>query len=83
MRRGYGGRVIKNVVVVDFQKREVVEDYDKMLVHSPEVLDVMASEFLDEDTLDAQIGIHEVYEDGLSQEWQGAERWECFRLLED
>lgn len=83
MRRGYGGRVIKNVVVVDFQKREVVEDYSKMLDQSPEVLDVMASEFLKEDTLDSQLGIHEVYEDDLSQEWQGAERWERFMLLED
>lgn len=81
MRRGFN-RTLKTVVVVDFAKREVVEDYESILDHSPEALEAMTSEYLGEDSVDSQIGIHEEYRDDLSPEFQDADVWERFMLLE-
>ena len=82
MRKGFN-RTLKNVIVVDFAKREVVEDYEGILDQSPEALEAMASEFLGEESVDSQIGIHEEYQDDLGSENQAADVWERFMLLQD
>ena len=82
MRKGFN-RILKTVVVVDFHKKEVVEDYENILDHSPEALEAMASEFLGEDSVDSCIGICEEYRDDLGTDFQGADVWERFMLLQD
>lgn len=82
MRKGFN-RTLKSVVVVDFAKREVVKDYEGILDHNPEALEAMASEFLGEESVDTQIGIHEEYQDDLGSEHQAADVWERFMLLQD
>ena len=75
----------KKVIVVDFAKREVVESFEGLLQQNPETLEVMASEFLGEESIDAQkgFGVHDPYDDELATHHQGCKGWERWGLLDE
>ncbi len=71
------------VIVVDFDKREVVDTYEGVFQHSPRALEAMASQLLGEDPdrdLDALDGVLTPYDEDVSDENQGRGPWFKFFL---
>ena len=71
------------VIVVDFDKREVVDTYEGVLQHNPRALEAMASQLLGDDPdrdLDALDGDLTPYDEDVSEEHQGRGPWFKFFL---